>query len=139
MNVIQREYAFHTVIISLSQVSVSITFLRILMRIHIPVKEVQLKSTKREKSQISSLTPHLFLTGEINMNKNKFLMEIFFPSRNTRMSYKAQLNIFQRYPQGNSMSFATQNSLILHIFGCILISEAVEGTFQNIKSEHFSF
>lgn len=86
MNVIQREYAFHTVIISLSQVSVSITFLRILMRIHIPVKEVQLKSTKREKSQISSLTPHLFLTGEINMNKNKFLMEIFFPSRNTRLS-----------------------------------------------------
>lgn len=34
MNIIQREYAFHTVIISLSQVSVSITFLRILMRIH---------------------------------------------------------------------------------------------------------
>lgn len=73
MNVIQREYAFHTVIISLSQVSVSITFLRILMRIHIPVKEVQLKSTKREKSQISSLTPHLFLPGEFKMKKTNFL------------------------------------------------------------------
>lgn len=137
MNVIQREYAFHTVIISLSQVSVSITFLRILMRIHIPVKEVQLKSTKHEKSQISSLTLYLFLTGEIYMNKNKFLMEIFFPSRNTRLS--RHNSIFQRYPPGNSMSFAMQNSLILHIFGCILISEAVEGTFQNMKSEHFSF
>lgn len=107
------------------------------MRIHILVKEVQLKSTKREKSQISSSTLHLFLTGDINMNKNKFLMEIFFPSRNTRMS--RHNSIFQRYPPGNSMSFAMQNSLILHMFGCILISEAVEGTFQNIKSEHFSF
>lgn len=67
MNVIQREYAFHTVIISLSQVSVSITFLQILMRIHIPVKEVQLKLIQCDKSKIYSLTLHLIFPGKINM------------------------------------------------------------------------
>lgn len=40
------------------------------MRIDVPVIEVQLKLIQREKSNISSLTLHLFLPRKININKN---------------------------------------------------------------------
>lgn len=64
-------------IYSLSQATVSVTFWQSLTNIHIPVKEVQLKTIQGVKSKIFSLKLHLILPGDINMNETKFLTDIY--------------------------------------------------------------
>lgn len=55
----------------MSKATVFVYVWPILTKIHMTVKEVQLKTTHDEKSEISLLTLYLFFFGEINMKEEK--------------------------------------------------------------------
>lgn len=114
-------------IFSLSHVTVSITFWRILTRIHIHVKEVQMKSIQVEKSKISSKTLGLFLHGELNMNENKFLMEIYIGKCWHLFSNRKLFGIPCKFVTLSFGLFLCQSQCKLHVGFSFL---AVLGTWQ---------
>ena len=92
MNFIERKALFY----SLSQVIASIAFWWFLIKLHIPVKEIQLKSLKGNISKISSLNNYPFPLRKIHRNENRFLTEIYngeclhlFSIRNTLGIHRA--------------------------------------------------
>lgn len=110
-------------------------FWQILTRIHIPVKEVQLKLIEGEKSKISSLTLYLFLPSKINKNENKYLWRfimgnvfIFSPFGYTRDTPNMQF--FNDITWVPFMSFVICTIPVDFLFfGCILKPEALAGEF----------
>lgn len=86
----------------------SIRFRQFLIKIHRPVRKVQLKLKKGKISKISSLT-YYFSFWKIHRNKHKFLMEIYdgkclhFSPNGSHLEYLAQFfNVIISFAMLNS-------------------------------------
>ena len=106
------------------------TFGRFLIKIHLPVKEVQLKQLKGIFSKIISLTHYHLSLGKIHRNENRFLTEIYngeclhlFSIRNTLGIHRA---IFQRYHPG---LLQYKISVDITFFSIVLKPDKLTGAF----------
>lgn len=93
----------------------------ILIKIHIPVKEVQLKSMKWKISKISSLTHCHFSHEKIHRNENNFLRT--FIIGNVQIIPVHFFKVIIRV-------FSNTKSPKHHIFSCVLKPDKLKGRFN---------
>lgn len=99
-------------------------FSRFLMKIHIPVKEVHLKTIKGMNSKISSLTTKSIFTQRNSCErKNKSPYGIYNSPR--QMSFRNHSEHLLQFFLTFFMSLAMQNPKRLFIFSCVLKSDTV--------------
>lgn len=122
---------------SLSQVIASITFWWLLIKINIPVNEVQCKSIKGEKksrflhwNNICSYREKFSAMKTNNVRRFKLGNVYIFCLFGVLQNFAHIFNVII-WGKCTFLSFAMQNPHWLSIFCCVLKLEAVERAFQN--------